>query len=89
MKQHGRPGMIVTDRLKSYGATLKDPGRGDAREMGRWLINRAENSDLLFRRREQAMLRFQSTQTLQKFASVRTSVHNHFQTERHLPNRHA
>ena len=87
MKRHGRPETIVTDRLRSYGAALKDLGRGDDREMGRWLNNRAENSHLPFRRRERAMLRFRRMRTLQKFASVHASVHNHFPTERHLQNR--
>ena len=45
------------------------------------------NSHLTFRRRERAMLRFRRMRTLQKFASVHTSVHNHFPTERHLQNR--
>ncbi len=84
MNRHGRPESIVTDRLRSYGAALKDLGRGDDREMGRWLNNRAENSHLPFRRRERAMLRFRRMRTLQKFASVHASVHNHFPTERHL-----
>ena len=87
MKRHGRPEVIVTDRLRSYGAALKDLVRGDDREMGRWLNNRAENSHLPFRRRERAMLRFRRMQTLQRFASVHASVHNHFPTERHLQNR--
>ena len=87
MKRHGRPENIVTDRLRSYGAALKDLGRGDDREMARWLNNRAENSHLPFRRRERAMLRFRRMRTLQKFASVHASVHNHFTTERHLQNR--
>ena len=65
MKRHGRPETIVTDRLRSYGAALKDLGRGDDREMGRWLNNRAENSHLPFRRRERAMLRFRRMRTLQ------------------------
>ena len=34
MKRHGRSKNIVTDRLRSYGAALKDMGRGDDREMG-------------------------------------------------------
>ena len=34
-KRHGRPENIVTDRLRSYGAALKDLGRGDDRVMGR------------------------------------------------------
>jgi putative transposase len=87
LKRHGRPENIVTDRLRSYGAALKDLGRGDDREMGRWMNNRAENSHLPFRRRERAMLRFRRMRTLQKFASIHASVHNHFPTERHLLNR--
>lgn len=49
MRRHGRPERLVTDRLRSYGAGLKDLGRGDDREMGRWANNRAENSHLPFR----------------------------------------
>ena len=86
MKRHGRPEHIVTDRLRSYGAALKQLGRGDDREMGRWMNNRAENSHLPFRRRERAMLRFRRMRTLQKFASVHASGHNHFPTERNLLN---
>ena len=87
MKRHGRPETIVTDRLRSYGAALKDLGRVDDREMGRWSNNRAETSHLPFRRRERAMLRFQRMRRLQKFASVQPPVHNHFPAERHLQNR--
>jgi putative transposase len=87
MKRHGRPESIVTDRLRSYGAALKDLGRGDDHEMGRWMNNRAANSHLPFRRRERAMLRFRRMRTLQKFASVHASVHNHFNLERSLTSR--
>ncbi|MDB5480889.1 MAG: transposase [Caulobacteraceae bacterium] len=87
MKRHGRTGAIVTDGLRSYGAPLKEIGAADLQETGRWLNNRAENSHLPFRRRERAMLRFQRMKTLQKFASVHGSVHNHFQQERHLVSR--
>jgi putative transposase len=64
MRHHRRPMSIVTDRLRSYGAALKEIGRGDDREMGRWANNRAENSHLPFRRRERAMLRFRQIRTL-------------------------
>ena len=87
MKRHGRPENIVTDPLRSYGAALKDLGCGDDREIGRWLNNPAENSHLPFRRRERAMLRFRRMRTLQKFASVHASVHNHFNLERSLTSR--
>lgn len=56
MRSHGRPEAIVTDKLRSYCAELKDIGTGFRRETGCWANNRAENSHLLFRRRERAML---------------------------------
>ncbi len=40
-----------------------------------------------FRRRERAMLRFRRMRSLQKFAAVHSSVHNHFNQERHLYSR--
>ncbi len=75
------------DPSRPYGAALKDLGRGDDREIGRWLNNWAENSHLPFRRLDRAMLRFRRMRTLQKFASIHDSVHNQFPTERHLQNR--
>jgi putative transposase len=44
LKRYGRPGSIVTDRLRSYGAAMKAIGIVGRRECGRWLNNRAENS---------------------------------------------
>jgi putative transposase len=87
MKRYGRPGAIVTDRLRSYGAALRDLGASDLQVTGRWLNNRAENSHLPFRRRERAMLRFRRMRSLQKFATVHSFVHNHFNQERHLYSR--
>jgi putative transposase len=57
MRKHGQPEIIVTDRLRSYGAALREIGAGDRQETGRWLNNRAEKSHLPFRRRERVMLR--------------------------------
>ncbi len=54
---------------------------------GRWLNNRAENSHQPFRRREGAMARFRDIKTLQKFAAVHASIHNHFNLDRHLNRR--
>jgi putative transposase len=87
MKRYGSPKMIVTDRLRSYGAAMKVIGNADKQEVGRWKNNRAENSHLPFRRRERAMLRFRRTRSLQKFVSVHSSIHNHFNQERHLYSR--
>jgi len=87
LKRHGKAETIVTDGLRSYPAAMRELGNGDRREMGRWMNNRVENSHLPFRRRERAMLRFRQMKTLQKFASVHASMHNHFNSERHLVDR--
>jgi putative transposase len=87
MKRHGRPQAIVTDRLPSYGAAMKEIGNAERQETGRRLNNRAENSHQPFRRRERAMSRFRRMKTLQKFSSVHAQVHNHFNQERHLIDR--
>jgi putative transposase len=87
MKRHGKPRTIVTDKLRSYGAAMKEIGNADVQATGRWLNNWAENSHQPFRRRERAMLRFRRMHTLQKFSAVHASVHNHFNHERHLVSR--
>ena len=87
MKRHGRPEVIVTDKLRSYGAALKELGAENRQETGRWLNNRAENSHLPFRRRERAMGRFRRIRSLQMFAAVHASVSNHFNQERSLSSR--
>ena len=87
MKRYGHPETIVTDRLRSYRAALKALKMEQRQETGRWLNNRAENSHQPFRRREGAMARFRDTKTLQKFAAIHASIHNHFNRERHLTRR--
>ncbi len=87
MKRHGQANVLVTDKLRSYGAAMKVLGNAEKQETGHWLNNRIENSHLPFRRRERAMQRFRFMRTLQKFASVHGSVHNHFNQERSLYSR--
>lgn len=52
MKRHGQPQVIVTDRLGSYRAAIRELGNVACQETGRWLNNRAENSHQPFRRQE-------------------------------------
>ena len=87
MKRYGGPEVVVTDKLRSYGATMKVVSNADRLETARWVNNRAENSHLPFRRRERAMLRFHQMRFLQKFAAVHSSVYNHFNQERHFYSR--
>lgn len=87
MKRYGNPEFIETDKLRSYGAAMKVIGNASQQETGRWQNNRAENSHLPFRRRERAMQRFRRMRSLQKFVAVHSSIHNHFNQERHLYSR--
>jgi putative transposase len=84
IKWHGQPKVIVTDRLRPYLAAMNVIGNSADQECGRWLNNRVENSHQPFRRREGTMVKFRDVKTLQKFASVHASVHNHFNFDRHL-----
>ncbi|SEP22514.1 putative transposase [Salinihabitans flavidus] len=87
MRKHGRPDVIVTDKLRSYGAALREIGGDHRQETGRWENNRVENSHLPFRRREKAMLRFRRMRSLQKFSAVHASIYNLFNSERSLTSR--
>jgi len=88
MKRCGAPKSIVTDKLASYKAAMRELGNANNKEYGGRLNNRAENSHLPFRRREYAMLGFRKLATLEKFSAVHGQLYNHFNGERHLNNRH-
>ncbi len=87
MKRYGRSRKIVTDRLRSYRSAMQVIGIASDQVCGRWFNNRAENSHQPFRRREGAMAKFRDIKTLQKFASIQASIHNHFNHDRHLNRR--
>ena len=52
MKRYGQPQVMVTDRLRSYGAAMAIIGNRDKQRTGRWLNTRAENAHLPFQRQE-------------------------------------
>ena len=58
LRRYGSPEQIVTDKLRSYGAAMRDISLNAVSHEteGRWINNRADNSHLPFRRRA-AMLR--------------------------------
>lgn len=86
-RRYGRPEQIVTDRLRSYGAAMRELGAGARQHSAQHANNRVENSHLSFRRRERAMLRFRQMKTLQLFAAIHASVSNHFNQDRSLSRR--
>jgi putative transposase len=72
------PRVMITDKLKSYGAARKDMGLGIDHRQHKGLNNRAENSHLPTRRRERIMKRFKSPRQVQKFLSIHDQVANLF-----------
>jgi putative transposase len=87
MKRYGSPHVVVTDKLRSYSAAMREIGNARRRETGRHLNNHAENSHLPFRRRERAMSHFRRMRSLQKFVSIHSSVYKHFNHQRNFESR--
>jgi putative transposase len=87
MKRYGNSEVVVTDKCPSYLAAMKVIGNQGRQETGRRLNNRAESSHQPFRRRERAISRFRRMRSLQKFASMHSSVHNHFNHQRNIERR--
>jgi putative transposase len=82
LKKSGKaPRVMITDKLKSYGAARKDMGLHIEHRQHKGLNNRAENSHLPTRRRERIMRRFKSPRQVQMFLSIHDQVANLF----HLP----
>ena len=81
------PDAIVTDRLRSYGAALRDLGRTDRHVTGGRSNNRAEVSHQPTRRRERQRRGFRLPGSAQRFLATHAAVHNHFNVQRHLISR--
>jgi putative transposase len=87
MKRYGPPRRVVTDRLRSYAAAMREIGNLDRQNTKQYANNRAENSHRPFRRRERGITRFRRTSTLEKFTSTYASIYNHFNHQRHHKSR--
>jgi Transposase and inactivated derivatives len=77
------PRVMVTDKLRSYGAARDDMGMIFEHRQHKGLNNRAENSHQPTRRRERIMKRFKSTRHLQSFVSIHDPIANLFHFPRH------
>ncbi len=78
------PHVMITDRLRSYGAAKAEvlPSVEHCQDKGQ--NNRAENSHQPTRLRERVMRRFKSSGHAQRFLSVFGIISSHFRVGRHL-----
>ena len=86
-KQGFAPTVLVTDKLPSYSAALRELGLSARHGQGLRKNNRAENSHQVVRRRERKIQGFKSAGSAQRFLSVHSAVHNAFNLQRHLISR--
>jgi putative transposase len=77
-KQRRAPRVMVTDKLRSYGAAKKEIMPGVEHRQHKGLNNRAENSHQPTRRRERQMKRFKSARHVQRFVSIHDPIANLF-----------
>ena len=87
LKWRSKPKAIVTDRLRSYGAALRDLGLADRHVAGGRSNNRAEVSHQPTRQRERQRRRFRTPGSAQQFLSIHTAIYNQFNVLRHLISR--
>ncbi|MEA2726894.1 MAG: putative transposase [Acetobacteraceae bacterium] len=78
------PRVIVTDKLRSYGAAKRELLPNIEHRQSRYLNNRAENSHRPTRRRERQMQRFKSSREAQVFLFAHSFIYGHFRSRRHL-----
>ncbi|MFJ5198271.1 IS6 family transposase [Streptomyces sp. NPDC088394] len=78
------PRVIVTDKLRSYGAAHREVMPSVEHRSHKGLNNRAENSHQPTRQRERAMKGFRSVGAAQRFLSAFSSISPHFRPRRHL-----
>jgi putative transposase len=83
-KQRQVPRVLVTDKLRSYGAAHRKLMPSVEHRSHKGLNNRAENSHQPTRQRERAMKGFRSPRSAQKFLAAFSQISLHFRPRRHL-----
>lgn len=82
-KEEFAPRVIITDKLRSYGAAFKEMGLETEHRQHKGLNNQAENSHQWTRLREKKMRRFKSAKQAQRFLSAGELIYQQTQPPRH------
>ncbi|HEX9868667.1 MAG TPA: DDE-type integrase/transposase/recombinase, partial [Candidatus Tectomicrobia bacterium] len=77
------PRVLITDKLKSYGAAKRDLLPSIEHRQHRYLDNRAENSHQPTRQRERRMQGFKSPGQARRFLAADGPIAQHFRPRRH------
>ena len=77
------PRVLITDKLKSYGAAKREILPGVEHRQHKYLNNRAENSHQPTRQRERRMQGFKSPGHAQRFLAAYGLIAQHFRPRRH------
>ncbi|MGW9497333.1 IS6 family transposase [Streptomyces prasinus] len=78
------PRVVVTDKLRSYGAAHREVMPSVEHRSHKGLNNRTEKSHQPTRQRERAMKGFRSTGGAQRFLAAFSGISPHFRPRRHL-----
>jgi putative transposase len=78
------PRVIITDKLRSYRAAIREVLPHIDHRQHKGLNNRGENSHRSTRRREKVMQKFKSPEQAQRFLSPFGLIYEHFKPRRHL-----
>lgn len=79
------PRVIITDKLRSYGAAHREVMPSVEHRSYKGLNNRAENSHQPTRQRERAMKNFRSVGGAQRFLSAFSGISPHFRPRHLMP----
>ena len=82
-KQCRTPRVLVSDKLRSYGAAHRQIMRSVEHRCSKYLNNRAEHSHRPTRQRERALKGSRSPGAAQKFLSAFSAISPHFRPRRH------
>ncbi len=77
------PRVLITDKLRSYGAAKRHAMASVEHRQSKYLNNRAENSHQRTRQREYAMRRFKSPGHVSRFCAVHDPIYQHFRPPQH------